>query len=85
MARDPLHAVRFPFLSIGIFVLVCALTLITWSLTGSHCAFGFGGYQCNGWVGSFSGMLFGWSLLSFLLLPLSLVIALWRIVRWTRR
>jgi hypothetical protein len=85
MAHDPSRAARFPLVSIGIFVLVCALTLVTWSLTERHCAFGFGGFQCNGWVGDISGTLFGWSFLSLLALPSTFIVALWRFVRWTRR
>lgn len=75
---------RFPVVSIATFILVAALGVIATVISAANCAFGFGGFQCNGWVGSISGFLFLWSLIAVVAIPLSLIIALWRLVRWYR-
>ena len=48
-------------------------------------AFGFGGFQCNGMAGEVAGLLFGWSVLAVVVIPLSFAVAVWRVVRWRRR
>jgi len=75
---------RFPTLSVSVFVLSIALTVISTWLSSTYCAFGFGGFQCNGAVGEIAGLLFAWSMLAVVLIPLSFMVAVWRIVRWRR-
>ncbi|HEY0064452.1 MAG TPA: hypothetical protein VGC21_20210 [Telluria sp.] len=76
---------RFPYISLGFFLLTLAATGLSAYLSSTSCAFGFGGFQCNGWVGQISGLLFGWSMLAVVVIPLSFIVALWRLIRWQRR
>ncbi|MFT4242614.1 MAG: hypothetical protein QM569_10040 [Acidovorax sp.] len=76
--------IRFPLVSVGVFLCVAALSLLVWQVSESHCAFGFGGFQCNGWASGWSGFLFAWSLLALVLVPGALGVAVWRMVRWYR-
>lgn len=76
---------RFPVVSVATFILLVALGIVSTAISTSSCAFGFGGFQCNGWAGSISGLLFLWSLFAVVVIPLSFLIALWRLVRWYRR
>lgn len=76
---------RFPYLSVGFFFLTLVATVLSAWLSSTSCAFGFGGFQCNGWVGSISELLFGWAMLAVVLIPLAFIVALWRLIRWQRR
>ncbi|HEU4777815.1 MAG TPA: hypothetical protein VFS95_13405 [Telluria sp.] len=73
---------RFPYLSVGVFVLSVAAAVVASYVSSTSCAFGFGGFQCNGMAGEVAGLLFGWSVLAVVVIPLSFVVALWRVVRW---
>jgi uncharacterized membrane protein len=75
---------RFPYLSVGVFVLSVAAAVVASYVSSTSCAFGFGGFQCNGMAGEVAGLLFGWSVLAVVVIPLSFVVALWRVVRWRR-
>ncbi|MEO3998058.1 hypothetical protein [Mesorhizobium sp. CAU 1732] len=73
---------RMPLASTIAFLAVAAVTCLAWYVSDTRCAFGFGGFQCAGLPSSAGGLLFGWTVLSLLLLPLTLGIAIWRWLSW---
>lgn len=76
--------IRFPFVSLAAFMVFMVVSWLVWRATEAHCAFGFGGFQCNEPVRAFKGFLLFWSLLSLVLIPGSFGVAVWRVVRWYR-
>lgn len=72
----------FPLVSLAACFGIVGLSLAAGHVAGEHCAFGFGGFQCNGWAGRISGLLWAWGLASLVLIPLSSAVALWRLLRW---
>ncbi len=53
-------------------------------LSERHCAFGFGGFQCNDPVAGYGSVLLTATLASFAILIVSALIATWKLVAWFR-
>jgi hypothetical protein len=75
---------RFPYISL--IMLVAALVATFWveEVTSTHCAFGFGGFQCNEPYEGWRSALFALGLVLVGASALLVCVAAWQVFRWWR-
>lgn len=74
----------FPTASIAATVILAAVLAASSTISSSHCAFGFGGFQCNEPFAGYGGMLFMTTLVAIPSLVVSAAVAVWKLVAWFR-
>ena len=80
----PMRAPPFPFVSLAMAVAATVILMISSTISERHCAFGFGGFQCNSPVAGYCDMLLTATLTSLAVLAVSAAIATWRLIAWLR-
>jgi len=58
---------RFPFVNWLAFLTVAGMVALATTIAANGCGFGFGGYQCNGWLASIASVLWWTTIVGVLL------------------
>ncbi len=74
----------FPIASFALAAIAAVVLAISSTIYERHCAFGFGGFQCNSPVAGYGDMLITTNLTAFAVLIIALLVAAWRLVVWFR-
>ncbi|RFZ87990.1 hypothetical protein D0Y60_09025 [Shinella sp. WSJ-2] len=74
----------FPIASIALTVTSAAILTLSSGITERHCAFGFGGFQCNSPFAGYGDMLLIATVTSLVVLAASAAVAIWRLIVWFR-
>ncbi|MCJ8053265.1 hypothetical protein GB928_015500 [Shinella curvata] len=74
----------FPVASIALTAIAAVILAVSSTISERHCAFGFGGFQCNSPVAGYGDMLLIASLGAFAMLIIALPVAAWRLIAWFR-
>lgn len=72
----------FPFIDWLVFLAIAGLLTLTSTLASNHCTFGFGGYQCNGWLSAIASFLWWFLIAGLALAGAVLLFALARSFSW---
>jgi hypothetical protein len=79
-----MRARPFPSISIAMTVASAAVLATSSTISGRHCAFGFGGFQCNSPFSGYGDMLLTGTLGALAVLIVTVPIAAWRLIAWMR-
>ncbi len=79
---DAKPSARFPVYSVGFLVFFLLLTMLVSFTAKKYCRGGFGNFQCDQWVTPFTGFVFAWEILRYLVIPVAGLVALVRLVQW---
>lgn len=80
----PMQARPFPILSFALAAIAAVILAVSSTISERHCAFGFGGFQCNSPVAGYGDMLLIASLAAFAMVIIALPVAAWRLIAWFR-
>lgn len=58
---------RFPFVNWLAFLTIAGMVALATTIAANGCGFGFGGYQCNGWLASIASVLWWTTIVGVLL------------------
>jgi hypothetical protein len=78
----PMRTRTFPITSLALAAIAAVIVAVSSTLSERHCAFGFGGFQCNSPLAGYGDMLLFATLAAFALLIVALPIAAWRLIAW---
>jgi hypothetical protein len=79
-----MRARSFPYISFAAAVLSAVVLTVSSTIYQRHCAFGFGGFQCNSPVAGYGDTLLTTTLASLTVLVVSAAIAAWKLIVWLR-
>ena len=80
----PMRTRPFPIISLALAAGSAVVLAVSTTIYERHCAFGFGGFQCNSPAAGYGDMLITASLAAFAVLIIALLVAAWRLVAWFR-
>lgn len=72
----------FPFIDWLVFLAIAGALALTSALASNNCTFGFGGYQCNGWLSAIAPILWWFPIAGITLAATALLFALARSFIW---
>ncbi|AOF90124.1 hypothetical protein [Sinorhizobium sp. RAC02] len=79
-----MRARPFPYISIAAAAISTVVLNVSNTIQQRHCAFGFGGFQCNSPFSGYGETLLTTTLASFAVLVVSAAIAAWKLIAWFR-
>lgn len=80
----PMRARPFPILSFAFAAAAAVILAVSSTISERHCAFGFGGFQCNSPFAGYGDMLLIATVTSLVVLAASAAVAIWRLIAWLR-
>jgi hypothetical protein len=79
-----MRARPFPLISFAVTAISAVVLATSSTISGRHCAFGFGGFQCNSPFAGYGDILLIGTLGALAVLIVAVPIAAWRLVAWMR-
>jgi hypothetical protein len=79
-----MRARPFPLLSLAVTAISAVVLAASSTISGRHCAFGFGGFQCNSPFAGYGDILLSGTLGALAVLIVTVPIAAWRLIAWLR-
>ncbi len=74
----------FPYASLATVAISAVVLTVSTTIYERHCAFGFGGFQCNDPVAGYGDILLTTTLASLAVLTLATMMTAWKLVNWFR-